>query len=85
MANNFYQEPDGENVEQEIDEYFQGLGWFVIHRADGTHQLEHNGGGPGFATEMRIYPEEGLGMVIMANGTYLPGRDILDRFASLDW
>jgi CubicO group peptidase (beta-lactamase class C family) len=47
-----------------------GLGWFV-----GTNParfyLEHPGGGPGFATIMRLYPDEGLGVAVLANGTDL--------------
>ena len=44
-----------------------------------------NGGGPGFATNMRVYPDKALGMVIMANGTYLPSNEILDLLTSLAW
>ena len=52
-----------------------GLGWlFVADR--GRVRLQHDGGGPGFATTMRLYPEEDLGIVIMANGTDLE-RDAL--------
>ncbi len=52
-----------------------GLGWlFVADR--GRLRLQHDGGGPGFATTMRLYPEEDLGIVIMANGTDLR-RDAL--------
>ena len=52
-----------------------GLGWlFVADR--GRLWLQHDGGGPGFATTMRLYPEDDLGIVIMANGTDLE-RDAL--------
>ena len=51
------------------------MGWlFVTDR--GRMRLQHDGGGPGFATTMRLYPEEDLGIVIMANGTDLE-RDAL--------
>lgn len=47
-----------------------GLGWlFVADR--GRVRLQHDGGGAGFATTMRLYPDEDLGIVIMANGTEL--------------
>jgi D-alanyl-D-alanine carboxypeptidase len=47
-----------------------GLGWrFVADQ--GRLRLQHDGGGPGFATTMRLYPEDNLGIVIMANGTDL--------------
>ena len=52
-----------------------GLGWLFV--ADRSRLwLQHDGGGPGFATTMRLYPEEDLGIVIMANGTDLD-RDTL--------
>ena len=52
-----------------------GLGWLFV--ADGGRLwLQHDGGGPGFATTMRLYPEDDLGIVIMANGTDLE-RDAL--------
>ena len=61
-----------------------GLGWFIVD--DGPYRyLGHNGGGPGFATGMRIYPDLDLGMVVMANGTNLPTDDVLDLVASIPW
>ena len=48
-----------------------GLGWFRS-RADtrrGRHFLEHLGGGAGFWSVMRLYPEEGVGVVVMGNAT----------------
>jgi len=61
-----------------------GLGWFV-NRAGGRLYLEHPGGGPGFATLMRLYPNEGLGIAILANGTDLDGAGIANLLAGLDW
>jgi CubicO group peptidase (beta-lactamase class C family) len=66
------------------DEVDHGLSWFVVPQGDSFY-LAHNGGGPGFATGMRLYPDHDLGMVIMANGTYLDTIGILDLVASLDW
>jgi CubicO group peptidase (beta-lactamase class C family) len=61
-----------------------GLGWYVI--PEGTRvRLQHHGGGPGFATTMRLYPELGLGIVILANGTELDRDGLADRLAALDW
>jgi CubicO group peptidase (beta-lactamase class C family) len=48
----------------------RGLGWYV-GESDGERYLEHMGGGPGFATTMRLYPETGIGIAILANGTDL--------------
>jgi CubicO group peptidase (beta-lactamase class C family) len=59
----------------EVSGSAHGLGWlFVADR--GRVRLQHDGGGPGFATTMRLYPEEDLGIVMMANGTDLE-RDAL--------
>jgi CubicO group peptidase (beta-lactamase class C family) len=46
-----------------------GLGWFRPHRDStrGRTFVQHLGGGGGFGTVMRIYPERGLGAVAMAN------------------
>jgi CubicO group peptidase (beta-lactamase class C family) len=46
-----------------------GLGWFRRHRdsrAGRTH-IEHLGGGGGYGTVVRLWPERGLGVVAMAN------------------
>ncbi len=43
-----------------------GLGW-KLGEASGRRFLNHEGGGPGFTSETRIYPREGLGMVIAMN------------------
>ncbi|HTP01735.1 MAG TPA: serine hydrolase domain-containing protein [Anaerolineales bacterium] len=61
-----------------------GLGWFVLDQGARIY-LEHAGGGPGFATNMRIYPDEGLGIALMANGTDLDRSGISDLIASMDW
>jgi len=47
--------------------------------------VQHRGGGPGFASIMRIYPEEQLGIVIMANGTNLPAQQITEILANMNW
>lgn len=43
-----------------------GLGW-KIGDAGGVRFCNHEGGGPGFCTELRIYPELDLGFVVLAN------------------
>lgn len=60
------------------------LGW-AEYNTDNRLWVQHSGGGPGFATIMRLYPEEGLAIVIMANNTDLPREKLVDAFASLDW
>jgi len=61
-----------------------GLGWFVSE-VNGSRILEHAGGGPGFATVMRLYPDCGLGIAVLANGTDLDRNGIVDLLANLGW
>lgn len=62
----------------------QGYGWQIGIRNASTY-LEHRGGGPGFGTIMRLYPETGLGMVLMGNDTTVDYRILFDRMAEMDW
>jgi CubicO group peptidase (beta-lactamase class C family) len=68
---------------KDYDQMYHGLGWYVVKKPE--FFIAHGGGGPGFAADMRLYPDRELGMVIIANGTYLPKHEILDLVASLDW
>lgn len=61
-----------------------GLGWSVGTSNDARY-LEHAGGGPGFATIMRLYPEQGIGFAILANGTDLDRDGLMDLLAQLEW
>ncbi len=61
-----------------------GLGWF-IGESNNMHYLEHAGGGPGFATLMRVYPDKGLGIAILANGTDMDRSGLADLLAGMDW
>jgi CubicO group peptidase (beta-lactamase class C family) len=63
---------------------FSGLGW-GIYPDGGRLYLDHGGGGPGFGADFRIYPEESLGLVVVANDTTYNPERILDLFASIDW
>jgi D-alanyl-D-alanine carboxypeptidase len=74
--------PEAANY-KDYDQMYHGLGWYVVKNHD--FFIAHSGGGPGFAADMRLYPDRELGMVIIANGTYLPEKEILDLVASLDW
>ncbi len=62
----------------------RGLGWH-IGESNRARYLEHGGGGPGFATIMRIYPDEDLGIVILANGTDLDRSGLAELLANMDW
>jgi len=44
-----------------------GLGFKLGHTLDGRQFFNHEGGGGGFTTEMRLYPEAELGIVILMN------------------
>jgi len=61
-----------------------GLGWHIVP-AGSRLRIQHRGGGPGFGSEMRLYPDEGLGMVVIANDTTYDRDAILDLVAQLDW
>ena len=61
-----------------------GLGWSVGTSNDETF-IEHAGGGPGFATIMRLYPEDGLGFAILSNGTDLDREGLMDLLATIEW
>jgi CubicO group peptidase (beta-lactamase class C family) len=61
-----------------------GLGWHIVPEGDRL-RVQHRGGGPGFGSEMRLYPNEGLGMVVIANDTTYDRDAILDLAAQLDW
>ena len=61
-----------------------GLGWFV-YKSKNERYLEHAGGGPGFATIMRLYTDTGLGIAILSNGTDLDREGLVDLFAHLEW
>jgi CubicO group peptidase (beta-lactamase class C family) len=69
---------------KDYDEMYHGLGWLYVVEGDDFF-IAHSGGGPGFAVNMRLYPDRDLGMVVFANGTYLASEKIFDLVASLDW
>lgn len=63
---------------------YHGFAWLFVRQGERFY-LGHNGGGPGFATGMRLYPDDNLGIAIMANGTYLDTDGILDLVANVGW
>jgi len=62
----------------------RGLGW-AVGDSDGELYLEHGGGGPGFATTMRLYPESGIGIVILTNGTDLDRDGLADLLKAITY
>jgi CubicO group peptidase (beta-lactamase class C family) len=63
----------------------RGLGWQADLTDDGRRYLSHGGGGPGFATVMRVYPEENLGVVVMANDSTIDREVLIGPLASMRW
>ena len=47
------------------------LGW-KVGSARGRPFLNHEGGGPGFTTELRLYPEERVGIALAMNAMRMP-------------
>jgi CubicO group peptidase (beta-lactamase class C family) len=47
------------------------LGW-KIGRLDDTFFLNHEGGGAGFTSELRLYPEQGFGIALAMNTMRMP-------------
>jgi len=68
----------------QVDTSLQGLGWEVCGQGEDLC-LEHGGGGPGFGSAIRLYPERSLGIVVTANSTNIDRNGLLDLVAGLDW
>jgi D-alanyl-D-alanine carboxypeptidase len=58
------------------------LGWHM-GTLDGIHHYFKEGGGGGFHSMMRLYPERGVGSVIIANATGFPAGRALDEIDRL--
>lgn len=64
-----------------------GLGWFDVS-VDGRASLAHGGQGMGTASLVQVYPDEDLGIIVVANGTYFGrnfGMDAVGLLASIPW
>jgi CubicO group peptidase (beta-lactamase class C family) len=57
-----------------------GLGFQVLEDG-GRRLLLQSGGGPGIASWLAIYPEEGLVVAVLANATGAPLEDAVRRLA----
>jgi CubicO group peptidase (beta-lactamase class C family) len=60
------------------------LGWEGYSRG-GTRWYQHRGGGPGFASIMRLYPEQNIAIAVLANNTNLKREALCDLIAGVDW
>lgn len=67
-----------------LSESERPLGWSEFG-GNGRSWVQHRGGGPGFASIMRLYPDESLGVVIIANGTNLDSENLAELIAGLKW
>lgn len=64
-----------------------GFSWF-IHKDNGQIALSHGGSGAAFSCQLRLYPEQDLGIAILSNGTYLEkdlGSNIISQLANIPW
>lgn len=68
----------------QVDASIQGLGWEICGQGE-NFCLEHGGGGPGFGSAIRLYPDRSLGIVITANSTNIDRVGLMDLVAGLDW
>ena len=63
----------------------QGLGWRAHLTDEGRRYLTHSGGGPGFATIFRVYPDENLGVVVMGNDSSIDREALANVLADMAW
>ena len=59
-----------------------GLGWVVV--PEGKHAyIEHNGGGVGIWDKMRLYPKDGVAIVLMSNASGFDRDRVADAAANV--
>lgn len=56
-----------------------GYGLRIRQTCDYRHIVSHSGGLPGFGSQMRWHPEEGIGFIAMGNLTYTGWDAVFDR------
>jgi len=56
-------------LDQKGKPFDHGLGWFRRPTTGCGDWVEHFGAGAGFWNVMRLYPNRGLGVVVMTNST----------------
>lgn len=66
-------------------EIVRGLGWQGRLSPDGRRFLTHGGAGPGFASLLRVYPEENLGVVVMGNDSSMDRDELADALSEVGW
>jgi len=58
------------------------LGWFVVDDPEHPY-VEHAGGGPGVRTLMRLYPDDGLAIVLMSNAAGYDDLPVMEAAANV--
>jgi CubicO group peptidase (beta-lactamase class C family) len=56
-------------IDQPGKPFDHGMGWFRRPTKHSGHWVEHFGAGAGFWNVMRLYPDQGIGVVLMTNST----------------
>jgi CubicO group peptidase (beta-lactamase class C family) len=56
-----------------------GFGLFVEEDAEHGRILQHSGGYPGFGSHMRWHLASGIGVIVLANGTYAPAPALASK------
>jgi CubicO group peptidase (beta-lactamase class C family) len=56
-----------------------GFGLFVEEDSEQGRIVQHSGGYPGFGSHMRWHLASGLGVIVLANGTYAPAHPLASR------
>jgi len=59
-----------------------GFGLFVEEDAEHGRIVQHSGGYPGFGSHMRWHLASGIGVIVLANGTYAPAHALASRLLS---
>ena len=65
-------------IDKNIKGIKYGMGWKIIKTEDENY-FYHNGRAPGFSCELRIYPENDMGIIILTNNMYFNCTFILDE------
>lgn len=60
------------------------LGWFESG-GETRRWFQHRGGGPGFAATVRVYPDEGFAIAVLASGTAAPTSTVADLIARTEY
>jgi CubicO group peptidase (beta-lactamase class C family) len=59
-----------------------GLGWHVVEEGEHPY-IEHDGGGAGIATKVRLYLKEGFAIALMSNGSGFDRNEVTDAAANV--